>query len=367
MARALRSEPEDASAPADALERLPSPSLTVDLDVFEENLAAAAEMVRGTGKVLRPHVKTHRTPGLAVRQLGDGARGVTCATVGEAETMARAGIDDLLVANEIVCREKIDRITALAERASVSVAADSREAIEVVSASAGGAGRTLGVLVDVDVGLGRCGVKSPVEARHLASLIAESPGLRFAGIMGYEGRVRRSFEGRDAFIAGAFERLTRVRAELASIGLDAQVVSAGGTSTLREALAHPVVTEIQAGTYALMEDDLLGLDLPFRCAVAVVATVISRSRDQTVLDAGRKTIGCDTGMPVPADPSARTVAVSEEHVMVGWKQGVPSLGRRVQLRPSHVRTTFNLHDRAYLVRGGEVVDVVGVEARGLSQ
>jgi D-serine deaminase-like pyridoxal phosphate-dependent protein len=353
-------------AAIDALRHVSTPALVVDLVAFRENVAAARALVEGTGKVLRPHVKTHRTPGLALLQLGPGTRGVTCATVGEAEAMVAAGIDDVLLANEVVSPDKAERLVALGERARVTVSVDSPTGVELLASMAGHQGPEVEVLVDVDVGLGRCGVPGAAAAVELAAAVVEAPGLRLAGIMGYEGRLRAANPERPDRLRRAATTLADVRLALERAGFEVRTVSAGGTSTLHDALADPVATEIQAGTYALMEADLDGLGLPFRAATSVVATVISRRGPRIVLDAGRKSIGSDYGAPIPIAEGARTMAFHEEHTIVEWPGEPPEMGDRVALRPGHVRTTFNLHDRVWLVEGGSVVDRLPVTARGRS-
>src|SRR5258708_26579918 len=168
---------------------LSTPALVVDLDVFESNVGAMNELLRGTGKTVRPHVKTHRTPELARRQLGEHAVGVTCATVGEAEVMVAAGILDVLIANEVVDEAKLARVAELAHIAQVVISADDPAPVEALSRAAVRAGVTVGVLVDVDVLLHRCGVVSVPEALALARVIEALPGVRPPGVMGYGGRV----------------------------------------------------------------------------------------------------------------------------------------------------------------------------------
>jgi D-serine deaminase-like pyridoxal phosphate-dependent protein len=353
---------------AGAMDRLPSPALVCDLDAFEANVATAEALLAGTGTRLRPHVKTHRTPGLARRQLGGVATGVTCATVGEAEVMADAGITDVLVANEIVAPDKLARLAALATRARVTVAVDDAGAAQALGAAARQAGSVVDVLVDVDVGLHRCGVPAPADAVPLAAAVAGSAGLRLTGIMGYEGRVRTLGAERAAELGRAYALLAETRAALEAAGLEVGTVSSAGTSTLREATADPTVNEIQAGTYALMEAGLEELALPFRHAAFVLATVISRRPGQLVVDAGRKSLACDHGLPLLLDDGGKVTGVNEEHTIVAWHAGQPPpLGTRLALRPGHVRLTFNLHPQVWLARGEQIVDELPVSARGRSQ
>jgi D-serine deaminase-like pyridoxal phosphate-dependent protein len=344
---------------------LPSPALVVDMAAFDANVAAADTLFRGAGKRLRPHVKTHRTPALALRQLTAATVGLTCATVGEAEAMVDAGAGDVLVANEVVRRDKLARLAALARRARVAVAVDSREGLLALGEAARGVAEVL-VLVDLDVGLGRCGVATAGEAVELARLVERTPAVRLAGIMGYEGRLRAARDDRRQVISRAYEALAEASEAFDRSGLEVGMVSSAGTSTLREALADPVITEIQAGTYALMEADLGGLELHFAPACSVLATVISRTGNRVVLDVGRKSIACDYGPPEPLLAGAKLESIHEEHTTLQCGAGTPSLGERVGLRPEHVRLTFNLHDFVWLERDDGSYERAAVGARGRS-
>jgi D-serine deaminase-like pyridoxal phosphate-dependent protein len=344
-----------------------TPALVVDLDLFEGNIAAMATLLRDSGKTVRPHVKTHRTPELARRQLGGSAVGVTCATVGEAEAMVEAGIDDLLIANELVDPRKVARLALLGRRARVAVAVDNPEPVATISAEAVRAGVTIEVLIDVDILLHRGGVASAEEAVRLAQAVERAPGLRIRGIMGYEGRLRLNEPDRAARIAEAYERLASIRANLVDAGFPVEVVSAAGTSTLPEALADPVITEIQAGVYALMEPELLNLDLPFRCAVSVRGMVISRHPGRIVLDVGRRVVGMEYGPPVPVGFDATRISISDEHATIEMDDPLPALGALIDLTPGQIRTTFNLHDHVWVSRGGRVIDRWPITARGSSQ
>jgi D-serine deaminase-like pyridoxal phosphate-dependent protein len=223
------------------------------------------------------------------------------------------------------------------------------------------------VLVDVDVLLHRCGVGSVEAALALARVISSSRGLRLAGLMGYEGRVRLGVENRDAVIAGAYAVLGDTKEALLDAGFEVESVSGGGTSTLREALADPTITEVQAGVYALMEPELLVMDLPFRCAVVVRGTVISHHPGRFVANVGRRVASIDYGAPMPVGFDGAPVAMSDEHATVRIEGEPPQLGSFVDFVPGQIRTTFNLHDRVWVSRRGEIVDCWPVTARGASQ
>lgn len=349
-------------------EAMSTPALVVDLDVFEANVAAMESMLRGSGKTVRPHVKTHRTPELARRQLGGAARGVTCATVGEAEAMVVAGIDDVMIANEVVDEGKLSRVAQLAREAKVTIAADDGEAVRALGRQAQRHGATVGVVIDLDVLLHRCGVASIPEAVALAQVVANTKGVRLDGLMGYEGRVRLSVENRIEKIAGAYRILKDAREALIQAGHEVPVVSAAGTSTLREAIADPTITEVQAGVYCLMEPELLVMGLPFKCATSVRGTVISRHADRVVVDVGRRVIGVEYGPPIPIGVKATRVSVSDEHATVTLDgTAPPALGSHFDFIPGQIRTTFNLHDRVWIRRGDEIIDCWPVTARGSSQ
>ena len=344
-----------------------TPALVLDLDVFEANLASMARLLEGTGKTIRPHVKTHRTPEIARRELGGAAIGVTCATVGEAEAMVEAGIDDVFVANEVVDPAKVARLVALGHRARMAVAVDDPVPTATLSREAVGAGVTVDVLIDVDVLLHRCGVASAADAVRLAADIERAPGLRLRGIMGYEGRIRLTEPDRDAKIASSYAKLAEVRTALLEAGFPVEVVSAAGTTTVFEALADPTITELQAGVYALMEPELLGTGLPFDLAVAIRGTVISRHPGRIVLDIGRRVVGMEYGPPVPIGFTATHIAISDEHATIQMADPLPALGSQVDLAPGQIRTTFNLHDDVWVSRAGRLVDRWPISARGSSQ
>ncbi len=214
--------------------------------------------------------------------------------------------------------------------------------------------------------LHRCGVGSAEEAIRLAGAIERAPGLRLRGIMGYEGRVRLTDEDRAGKIARAYALMAEVGG-LVDAGFAVEVVSAAGTSTLREALADPTITEIQAGVYALMEPALLNPGLPFRCAVAIRGTVISRHPGRIVLDIGRRPSGSSTARRCRSASSAKDIAISDEHARIAMADPLPALGSQLDMVPGQMRTTFNLHDEVWVSRGGRLVDRWPISARGSSQ
>lgn len=344
----------------------PTPALVVDLEVLRRNLDAADQLLDGTGKKLRPHVKAHRTPALARMQVRHATTGITCATVGEAEVMVDHGLSDVLLANEVATEDKLDRVLTLNDRATIAVAADSVDLADLYDRAARRRGQRLHVLVDLDTGLGRCGVRSVEEAVALARRVEEARGLVPAGLMAYEGRLRAT-PMRPAAVGQARDLLRRCAETFSVQELALDTVSVGGTSTLRDWISEEAVTEIQAGTYALMENDLDGLGLPFQCAAWVEGSVVSRNGREIVVDVGRKTIGCEYGLPTLIGLEGCTRVISEEHSVVECAGSPPPLGSIVRLRPGQIRTTCNLYDHVYLHEGRTRVHKVPVAARGRSQ
>jgi len=345
---------------------LTTPALLLDLPVVRRNITRMAARTRGPTR-LRPHVKSHKSAEIARLQIEAGAIGLTAATVWEAAAMAAAGMDDLLIANEVVGEEKIRCLAAIARNTRVTVAVDHVRNAEALSAAAGTVGAKIGVLIDVDVGLGRCGVRTEQEARTLAERVRSLPGLDLRGVMGYEGHCAlESDRGtRAANVRIAMERLLAVVDALQSAGFPVEIVSAGGTGTFDLTGRHPGVTELQAGSYVFMDSSRTDLVPDFEAGLTVLATVASRYRTTVVLDCGKKTVGVDFKPPRIVGEAARVRYVSEEHTVfdVDSDCGL-ELGQRVELLPSYCPTTINLHDVYYVVQDGVVIDMWPVLARG---
>jgi D-serine deaminase-like pyridoxal phosphate-dependent protein len=351
-----------------------TPALLLDLDAFERNLSIMARFFADRPTSLRPHAKTHKCPQVALRQLEAGAIGITCAKVGEAEVMAEAGVQDILIANEVVGGLKIDRLTDLAGRCEMMVAVDDIANVQELSLACQAKQVTLRVLVEVDIGMHRCGVQPGADALHLAQQVADAPRLQLAGLMGYEGHLVQ--------IADPQERFTRVREALVPLqetrelletnGLPVQIVSGGGTGTYDVSGAHPPMTEIEAGSYVYMDSTYLKIRPEFEPSLTVLTSVISRPvPERIVTDAGRKAIAFDFGYPQPFDtPGVQTRSLSEEHGVLETADpdAVPLRpGDKIRVLPSHCCTTVNLHDTLYVVQNDTLVDLWSIAARGRGQ
>jgi D-serine deaminase-like pyridoxal phosphate-dependent protein len=321
---------------------LTTPALLVDADLLEHNLATMAKALPGTR--LRPHVKAHKCTALARRQVERGHRGLTCATVREVEGLARAGLgEDLLLANEVADARRLGAVDA-----RVTLAVDSPATVD--AAAAGGVRE---VLIDVNVGLPRCGC--PPEGAGALADRARSRGLEVRGVMGYEGHA--------VLVEDASERARLVEQSMRTLleahaRVGGEVVSAGGTGTFD---LNAAATEIQAGSYVLMDTAYEKLRLPFRPALSVLTTVVSVSEQFAVADCGLKALGMDHGNP--RIDRARVWFCSDEHVTFAPEETV-RVGDRLRVWPAHVDPTVAYHERLHLVSGDDVLDAWEVDLRG---
>jgi len=351
------------------LAEVPTPALIVEVAALDRNIARMARFFAEGACRLRPHVKAHKTPEIARRQLAAGSCvGLTCATLREAEAVA-GFCDDILLANEIVTTDKCGRAAALAASRRVTVAADSLEGVEALAAAARRAGVTLGVLVDVNVGQMRCGVLPGEPALALASRVAGTRGLELRGVMGYEGHVQpvRDRAERVSQAERAMAALVETAARLRAAGLPCDIVSAGGTGTFDISGRVAGVTEIQAGSYVLMDTDYGEVGVPFEQAFFVLGTIVSRpAADRCVADGGHKSTTKDHSLPrVHGVEGAAVSSLNDEHATIAIPPDSPiRIGDRVRLIPSHTDPTMNLHDVIYAVEGERVVDVWPIAARG---
>ncbi|MET0145465.1 MAG: alanine racemase [Ilumatobacteraceae bacterium] len=330
---------------------LPTPAVVIDVHALGANLATMA--AARPGARLRPHVKAHKCTALARLQRAAGHTTFTCATPREAVAMAAAGLgDDLLLANEVLDPQRLAALAALdAPPDGVTIAVDS-DATIAAAASAG----IRRCLIDVDVGLPRCGC-DPAAAGRLAD-VARSAGLDVRGVMGYEGHLM-ALEDRTKQAELVTEAMALLSAAHRDVGGD--IVSAGGTGTfdLHDATG---VTEVQAGSYALMDTAYARLGLPFAQAASVVGTVVAVRSGHAVADVGLKALGMDHGNP--SIDGATVWFCSDEHLTFAAELGVPSVGERVRVLPAHIDPTMSMHEVAWLVDGDEVVDRWAIDMRG---
>ncbi len=345
---------------------LPTPALLLDIDVAAANIAQMAAAFGRLPAALRPHVKAHKSPQLARMQLDAGAAGLTCATVGEVAAFARHGMADLLLASQVSSTANLRLLAQAAIGANVTLAVDSPEQVALASRAAAGAGAQLGVLIEVDVGAGRGGIRDLARLAPLADTIASSAGLRLAGLMGYEGHATSepSRARRRALVNGALAILGAAIGEMRRSGHEPRVVSAGGTGTFDMTGADRRVTEIQAGSYVPMDVFHQETSPAFGVAVTVAATVLGRHGDLVVLDAGRKALGGDLRAPrIAGLPQAEPRFLHEEHCGFETRGGALRTGDQVRLICGYAPTAVNLHPWYHVVRGGTVTGLWPVIGR----
>lgn len=340
--------------PGNILEQLPTPCLVVDLAAADRNISRLAEFARTHAISLRPHFKAHKCTQLMRRQMNAGScTGVTCQTAWEAATLAHSGVRDILVSNEVVDRASLGHLAAAAATASVTVCVDSMTNARTLDEIATARDIYLGVLLEVDVGMGRCGMPwdSPV-LLDIARFVASSGRLRMRGLQGYEGHASPQEDRslRRTLVWQAAQALTAARATLASAGIDCQTISGSGTGTFDLAAETGVWTELQAGSYVLMDASYARLKLPFENALYCLSTVVSRrGPDVAILDAGLKALTVDKGMPRAITPGLRVLRLADEHAVAATSADlVVDIGAKVWLQPAHVDPAVNLHDALFV-------------------
>lgn len=362
--------------PAETLDQVITPRAVVDLDRMNANLDRMATYARTHELALRPHTKTHKTPALAAEQLQRGAVGVTVATPREAEVQAEVA-GDILLAHPPVGDAKLSRVTAVAARVRLTVALDSEEALAGLATACRQAGVQVGVLVELDLGMGRVGVQRPADAVALARLAADAPALDYRGVLFYPGHIRQHVDEQDADLAALGKHLGRHLEALQAADLPAETVSGGSTPTAWHSHRIPGMSEFRPGTYIFNDRTTaaIGACAWEDCAYSVLATVISTAvPGQAVVDAGSKALAREEirakgwgGLGALLDrPDVVVKATSEEHGLLDltgtdWR---PRVGDRVRIVPNHVCVSVNLHPSLLYVRGERVEAERPVAARG---
>ena len=355
--------------PQEILARLATPCLLVDLAAADRNIARAADYFATRRAKLRPHFKAHKCTNLLARQIAAGScTGVTCATPYEAEVLAGKGFQNILVANQVINPPGLAALARAARNTRVTVAVDAMAHLHALEKTAAAAGVSFGVLIEVDVGMGRCGVV--FGSRLLLDLAAEIrnlPHLELLGLQGYEGHVvmREDHALRRTSAFQTSETLRAERRRLEEAGFACSIVSGGGTGTFDVSSEAGVLDEIQAGSYPLMDNRYGSLGLPFENALYCAATVISRrTADTGVVNAGLKALSAEYGMPKPVTPGIQSISLSDEHSRLMVKPEVTlAVGDTVLLIPGHIDPTINLHDAMAVWTGGSNVELWPVDGR----
>lgn len=348
---------------------LETPALILDKKAFQANLDKMDVLLKNTSMKLRPHYKSNKCSEIAKMQIARGASGITCAKLGEAEDLAKAGIKNILIANQVVQPSKIKKIAELAKNCYLIICVDKTENIVELSLAATEAGSQIHCLVEYEVGMKRCGVDTYKEFLELAKIIDKCDGLVFEGIQAYAGHMahEHSKEVRIAETIRIENEITGLKKYVEKNGFKVKEVGGGSTGTVEQKPKGSVYTDIQAGSYIFMDNAYRQLNLGFKNALFVLTTVISTKKDRVVTDTGVKSLGMDQGNPIFLGvPKDSTISMSEEHGAVYCQHNF-NLNDKLLYIPGHCCTTVNIFDEIYVVDGDEVVDCWKVTARGKAQ
>jgi len=348
-----------------------TPALLLYMDAAERNIAKMADFFSDKPCKLRPHIKTHKLPLIAHKQIDAGAIGITCAKLGEAKVFLESGIKNVLIANEIVGEKKIQRLVNLSGYGDLVVCVDHFENARDISEAAGRIGRKINVLVEVNVGLNRCGVQPGKPALELVQGITKLENLVFRGVMGYEGGLFiKDLEEKKKKCTERNQRLVETKEFIEKNGLPVEVVSAGGSNTFFLTGIYPGIGDLQVGSYVTMDMHSTYYGADFEHAITVLATVISRpERERAVTDAGLKSLSTDEGLPVCKETGITLFSLDEEHGHLRIEDPDHDLspGDKIEIIPSHGCTTIPLYDRYVIIRNDHVESVVAIWARGAKQ
>ena len=353
---------------------LDTPALIADLDVVERNAAKMANYCKAAGISLRPHTKLYKaTPFFASLQMEAGAIGMTVSKLSEAEILASAGIKSILIANQVIGEAKVRRLASLCSYTDVMAAADSIENIKMISDIAAALGTEVGLLVEVEIGNNRCGAEPETEAVELAKAVVNLPGVKFRGLMGYDGHlafIEDEVEKEKRSVA-CYSILSTLKHKLISLGIPVEIVSGGGSCTYKSACKNKDLTELQAGSY-LFNDTAYRekAHLDFELALTVMATVISKKNrkgfeNMAVMDLGSKCISPVYGFPEVKSVKGEIYSMPQEHCRLRIAAGNElNAGDKVEVWVSDANGTFNLYDHVYLARGENIVGAVEIYGHG---
>lgn len=350
------------------IENLETPALYVDWDIFKSNAKLLQEYANKIGIALRPHYKSHKCTAIAHHQVKNGAKGITCAKLSEAEDLVLSGIEDVLIANQIIEPAKAARAAYLAGCCRLTVCVDNVENIKLLEACATLQNTKIHCLIEYDVGMRRCGVETFDAFISLANLINTCPHLVFEGIQAYAGNIalEKDYEKR----AGTAEK---VEAELRDLityakgkGLTIKEVSGVSTGTAFLKTKNSVYTELQAGSYIFMDKSYADLNLEFKNSLFILTQVLSENSKHLIFDAGKKSISIDHATPIFVKYPEKEIVFSEEHCKI-TKEGVTEkIGDRLSVIPGHCCTAINLHDWLYITQAGKIIDRMPINSRGKS-
>ncbi len=358
------------------IEDIDTPCLLIDLDAYERNVARMARFMQEHGLRHRAHAKTHKSADISHDQMAAGAVGICCQKVSEAEALVHGGVRDVLVSNEVINPNMIERLAAMATQARVMVCVDDIDNIDDISAAAVRYDAEIGVLVEIDVGAGRCGVAPGEAAVPLAKKIDAAPNLRFAGLQAYQGKAQHvhDYEERKAAIDAAIEQVRNTVELIGKEGLECEIVAGAGTGTYAFEGTSGVYNELQCGSYIFMDADYQRVQKAdgqiideFENSLFIYTTVMSKTKkEKAICDAGLKAQSVDSGVAVVyGRDDIEYVGASDEHGVISDPENKLKLGEKLRLVPGHCAPTVNIHDWYIGVRNGVVERVLPVTARGM--
>ncbi len=366
--------PWKAARVGDHIDQIDTPALVLDLDAFERNMKRLQDAVSSAGVRLRPHAKSHKCPEIALRQIELGAVGICCQKVSEAAVFIDAGVSDIFITNQVVGEKKVAHALDLAARARIGVLVDHEDQISAFARASAERQVSIDIYLEIDVGMGRCGVASIERAVAMAQQIAAAPYLNLMGLQCYHGSAQhyRLPEERQQAIAEVCAKAAAAKAAIEGVGIPVERISGAGTGSVMLESHSKLFNEVQAGSYILMDRDYASnqrdpSDLPFEHALFVKTAVLSHpTANRAVVDAGLKASSVDSGMPVVWQRSdAKYIKASDEHgVLELTPDSKLKLGDYVMLVPGHCDPTVNLYDELIAIRGDRVEAIWPIAARG---
>ena len=351
------------------IKNIQTPALIVDENVFLQNSNNMLKILSGKTLKLRPHFKSHKCAEIARFQVENGAIGLTCAKLGEAIDLIDSGVEDILIANQIVEKSKIATLAHLANCANLTVCVDDIQNVKDLENACALMSSTLNVFIEYEIGMERCGVSSKEEVLSLANFINSCKHLKFKGIQAYAGHLSHEISGEDRLneTSKNTAKLKELISYLNENGINVETLSGGSTGTSIIKAEQGLYTELQAGSYLFMDATYKDLNLPFKNSLFILATVVSVNEKITVVDAGVKSCGIDQGMPLGVGFTYEKIVASEEHFQLHNPSKKFNVGDKVLLIPAHCCSTVNLYDKIYFVKDGKVTKRVQVSARGCSK
>lgn len=345
------------------IQDIETPALLLDIDVFNDNVNRIMERLKNKKVKLRPHFKTHKCTEISKILIEKGAKGITCSKLSEAEVLAEAGIQDILIANQIVDPVKIERLTKLCMKSKITVCVDCKENIAKLSELARKNGVLLFCLIEFDLGMSRCGVDTFEEVLELAKLINASENLKLEGIQAYAGHNSHVPDKtkREETAVNLENKVSNLKKYLSDNNIRVNQISGGSTGTSYIDADSDTYTELQAGSFVYMDQEYIRMNPGYNCALTVLSSVISVHKDRIVTDAGAKSCTTEQGPPIVRELPESSISMSEEHGTIKVKDHNYKLMDKITYIPTHCCTTINLYDKMYIVRGDKVLDVYKVD------